>query len=165
MYRLKQFIWAVNSIFKDIDQKLLDKYLIKDEKDIFNKLSKSEKHHSIRVCIKALNLQKDLNIKVNINKLAKVALLHDVGKISKRLNLIDKSILVILNKASKGKMERYNYIRKVDVFYNHGRKSSNILSKINKYDKEFLEAIENHHHDNIKDNIYLNILKQCDDES
>lgn len=165
MYRLKQFIWAVNSIFKDIDQKLLDKYLIKDEKDIFNKLSKSEKHHSIRVCIKALNLQKDLNIKVDINKLAKVALLHDVGKISKRLNLIDKSILVILNKASKGKMERYNYIRKVDVFYNHGRKSSNILSKINKYDKEFLEAIENHHHDNIKDNIYLNILKQCDDES
>lgn len=165
MYRLKQFIWAVNSIFKDIDQKLLDKYLIKDEKDIFNKLSKSEKHHSIRVCIKALNLQKDLNIKVDINKLAKVALLHDVGKISKRLNLIDKSILVILNKASKGKMKRYNYIRKVDVFYNHGRKSSNILSKINKYDKEFLEAIENHHHDNIKDNIYLNILKQCDDES
>lgn len=165
MYRLKQFIWAVNSIFKPIDQKLLDKYLTKEEEAIFNKLSKAERHHSIRVCIKALSLPNYEYEEVDKDKLAKIALLHDVGKITNKLNLIDKSVLVILNKISNGKIEKYNYIKKIDVYYNHGRKSTKILKKINNYEKDFLEAIENHHHKKVEANIYLNILKKCDDES
>jgi hypothetical protein len=62
-------------------------------------------------------------------------------------------------------MEKYNYIKKIDVYYNHGRKSAKILREINKYDKDFLEAIENHHHEVMGDNMYLNMLKKCDDES
>lgn len=164
MYRIKQFIWALNSIFKPIDQKLLCKYLNKEEEALFNKLSKSERHHSIRVCNKALDLCEYKHL--DKDKLAKLALLHDIGKITKKLNLIDKSVLVIINKISKGKIEKYNSIKKIDIYYNHGKKSVKILKEFNKYDKDFLEAIENHHHYNkIKDNIYLNILKKCDDES
>lgn len=163
MYRLKQFIWAINSIFKPIDQILLNKYLNKKEEKIFNKLRKSEKHHSIRVCNKALSICDDKYI--NKNKLAKIALLHDVGKSTISLSLIDKSVLVFLNKISNGKIEKYNFIKKVDIYYNHGRNSAEILKKYNKYDRDFLEAIENHHYKNINNNKYLSILKKCDDES
>ena len=165
IYRIKQFLWAINSIFKPIDHKLLEKYLNKDEEVIFNKLSRTEKHHSIRVCNKALNLCIKQYVDVDKNKLAKIALLHDIGKTYKRLNIIDKSLLVILNKISKGKIKKYDFNKKIDIYYNHGKKSASILKQFNVYDIEFLEAIENHHYSNIKDNLYLNILKKCDDES
>jgi putative nucleotidyltransferase with HDIG domain len=165
VYRLKQFIWALNSVFKPIDQKLLDKYLSKEEEYIFNKLSKADRHHSIRVCMRSLSLSNEIYTHIDKNKLAKIALLHDVGKVTTRLNLIDKSVLVILNKISNGKMEKYSSIKKIDVYYNHGKKSARILKEFNKYDNEFLEAIENHHYRNLENNIYLKILKKCDDES
>jgi putative nucleotidyltransferase with HDIG domain len=165
LYRVKQFIWAINSVFKPIDNKLINKYLTEDEKVIFNNLSKSEKHHSIRVCNKVLSLYETKYMNLDKSKLAKIALLHDIGKSEKHLNIVDKSLLVILNKISKGKLEKYNSVKKINIYYNHGKKSVDLLKTINKYDLDILQAIEYHHNNDITDNLYLEILKKCDNES
>ena len=165
IYRVKQFIWAVTARFKPIDYELVRKYLNKNEEKLFNMLSISERHHSIRVCNEALNRYEHINKDIDKDKLAKIALLHDVGKSNTTLNVIDKSILVILDKVTKGSLRKYDRNRKIDIYYNHANKSVRLLKDIDKYDLEFLEAIEKHHHKKINSNIYLKIIKESDDNS
>ena len=163
IYRVKQFIWAITAKFRPIDKDLIDKYLNKEEKKLFNQLRFSDRHHCIRVCNDALERYKQEDI--DKNKLAKIALLHDVGKVSSSLNIIDKSVIVILDKITKGKLRKYNSNRKIDTYYNHPKKSVDLLNNINKYDNEFLEAIEKHHYKEIGSNLYLKIVKECDDNN
>lgn len=165
MYRIKQFIWAITSNFKKVDRKLLKKYLNEDEIKIFNKLKVSEQHHCIRVCVDAINMAKSKFKHINIDyiRLGKIALLHDVGKIEYPLNSIEKSVIVLLDKFSKGKLNGYTKFKKVDSYYNHPKKSAKILAVLN-YDREFLDTIRSHHNKlNGNENIYLNIIKTCDD--
>lgn len=165
LYRVKQFIWAITAPFKPINEEILNKYLNKEEKVLFNKLGKSDKHHSIRVCKDALNTYSN---KTNIDekKLAKIALLHDIGKSEHKLNVIDKSALVILDKFMNGNLIRYSNNKKIDLYYNHPKKSINMLKKSSGiYDREFLEAIEKHHYKSVGSNIYLKIIKECDDNN
>lgn len=162
MYRVKQFIWAITAGFRPIDYGIINKYLTKKEKKLFKKLKLSEQQHSIRVCNKALKYNLDNSI--DKNKLAKIALLHDVGKSSMSLNVVDKSVIVILDKITSGRL-RNSKNKKVDIYYNHPKKSVNLLKGINKYDKEFLEAIEKHHYNGINTNRYLSIIRECDDVS
>lgn len=165
IYRIKQFIWAVTAKFKPIDYKIVNKYLTKREQAVFNKLGASEKQHSIRVCKEALDKYDNYDIDIDKNKLAKIALLHDIGKSKKKLNTIDKSVIVLLDKFTKGKLKKYDINKKIDVYYNHPQKAVDILKKLDKYDNEFLEAIEKHHYKHIKSNIYLKIIKECDDNN
>lgn len=167
MYRIKQFYWHIISRWKKIDYKLINMYLNKNEKELFNKLNNSEKQHCIRVCYDAIDKIESENININKEKLARVALLHDVGKIKKSLNVIDKSILVLLDKATKGKIKKYNNIEKIDIYYNHPLKGVKILQEINNYDSEFLDVIMKHHEDSKKkvNNIYLEIIKECDNKN
>lgn len=165
-YRVKQFYWSVTSSLKEVDKNLTKKYLNQKEIEVFNRLKNSEQHHSIRVCNDAIDMAKKENININKVKLAKIALLHDVGKIVKPLNVIDKSLLVLLDKFTKGNLRKYTNIKKIDAYYNHPIKSVKILSRIKDYDNEFLEAIKEHHEDeNKKNNIYLKIIKVCDDKN
>lgn len=167
MYRIKQFYWHIISSWQKIDYELINKYLNKNEKELFNKLNDSEKHHCIRVCNDAIDKIESENININKHKLAKVALLHDVGKINKSLNVIDKSILVLLDKVTNGKIKKYKKIKKIDIYYNHPSKGVKILKDISNYDREFLDVISKHHESNKKnrDNIYLEIIKECDDKN
>ena len=48
-----------------------------------------------------------------------VALLHDVGKGEFGLNLVEKSVLVLLNNLTKGKIKKYDNIKQIDIYYNH----------------------------------------------
>ena len=160
MYRIKQFIWAITAMYKPVDDKLLNRYLTKREKKLFKNLKVSEQQHSIRVCNKALEY--NTNNKLDKEKLAKIALLHDVGKSIKSLNIIDKSVLVILDKVTNGRLKNVKNI-KVDIYYNHPEKSVKLLKRINKYDKDFLEAVGNHHYKDTGTNEYLKIIKECDD--
>lgn len=165
-YRLKQFIWAITSIFYNIDESVINTYLDYEEKLLFNKLKKSEKQHSIRVCNMALSkYMKDNSL--DKRKLAKIALLHDIGKSQKPLTIIDKSIIVILDKITNGNLKKLIRSEKIDIYYNHGNKSVELLRDNNnkQYDNEFIEAIEKHHYLNEDNNIYLNIIKECDNIS
>ncbi len=163
-YRVKQFIWAITAYFNPINEKMLEQYLNDKELNIFKKMKVSEQQHCIRVCKDALFESKNYE-SIDENKLAKIALLHDVGKVYGSLNVIDKSVIVILDKITKGNLKRYTYIKKIDVYYNHPKKSLKLLKKIDKYDKEFLEAIGKHHQDCSYKNDYLRIIKKCDDNN
>lgn len=163
-YRVKQFIWAVTSSVKKIDNNILNKYLTEREKELFNTLSHADKHHSIRVCKDALALAENIK-NIDKVKLAKVALLHDTGKGNNSLNAIEKSILVIFHKISGGKLKEYTSYKKVDAYYNHPKRGLKILSNEKKYDEEFLEVVEKHHHKEIGNNIYLKLVKESDDKN
>lgn len=167
MYRVKQFIWHLTSKWKSVDNELINKYLNEEEIKVFNKLNISEQHHSIRVCNDALDKVNNENIKINKNKLAKAALLHDVGKTIETLNVIDKSIIVILDKLTNGDLRKYTNLKKIDVYYNHPKKGVKILENISKYDNEFLEAISKHHNKTktLENNMYLKIIRECDDRN
>lgn len=164
IYRIKQFLWTVTSSFKPIDKSIIYKYLNDEEVKLFFLLRVSEQHHSIRVCKDALMRSYDINY-IDKKKLARIALLHDIGKINSNLNVIDKSILVILDKITSGKLKRYEDIKKIDYYYNHPKKSVDLLKHVKKYDDEFLEAIEKHHYNKIESNIYLKIIKEADNNS
>ncbi|WP_055665387.1 HD domain-containing protein [Desnuesiella massiliensis] len=162
IYRIKQFYWDLSSSFKKIDYDFLNKYLNKDEIELFDKLSKSEKHHCVRVARNAfqyINMNKILDI--DIMRIMKICLLHDIGKIGVSLNVIDRSILVLLNKFTRGNLKKYDNMKKIDVFYNHPQKAMSYLRDF-KYDDDFLFIIRNHHNKDVNNNKTLDILKKCD---
>ena len=169
LYRIKQFYWATEAIIKKVDYKYANEFLDDKERVLFNKLTKGDKHHSIRVCkeaIKTLNTKLDYNKRLDINKVAKAALLHDIGKMEHGLNAVEKSLVVILNKITNGKLKKYDNIKLVAIYYNNPETGDNILRKTNKYDKDFLEAIKYHHsNNNFENNDLLKILKESDNKS
>ena len=95
--RVKQFYVNVTDKMTEKDYDYANEILNKKELELFMKLSKSEQKHSIRIAkdiefIIDNNETDDEEILKNRNLLMKSALLHDIGKITKRLNVIDKSI-------------------------------------------------------------------------
>ena len=163
LYRVKQFVWALKSLSEDIDTEYVNKFLNKKERKLFNKLKKTDKHHCIRVSKDAVSLSEGRNI--NLNRVAKVGLLHDIGKCEYGLNIIEKSVLVILNKMNKGKLKKYDGIKAVDSYYNHAEKGANLLKHFNTYDKEFLDTVRYHHSNKIQGNKLLDIIKESDNRN
>jgi len=67
---------------------------------------------------------------LNHKEIVKSAILHDVGKINTPLNVIDKSILVLLNNITKTKIKKYSDRNsKIYIFYNHGEEGYKILKE------------------------------------
>ncbi|WP_330656148.1 HDIG domain-containing metalloprotein [Alkaliphilus flagellatus] len=164
IYRIKQFYWYFTSIFKKIDEEFVIGYLNKKELALFKKLSVGEQHHSIRVAKNAIKIINDKKILgIDMNWFIKICLLHDIGKTDGNINIIDKSILVIIDKLSKGTIKKYANIKKIDIYYNHPTKAMKILKPLN-LDEESLYIIRNHHKV-VEDNMLLNILKESDDIS
>lgn len=163
LYRVKQFIWAIKSLADDVDTEYVNKFLNKNERKLFNRLRKTDKQHCIRVSKDAVSLSKDKHI--DVNRVAKVALLHDIGKSEYSLNVFEKSILVILNKVSKGKLKRFDDFKAVDSYYNHAAKGANILKEVNIYDKEFLDTVRYHHDSKIHGSKLLEIIRESDNKN
>lgn len=163
-YRVKQFLWAIGSTFKKIDYDYLRKYLNEEEIKLFNTLKHNDKHHCIRVCKDSISMKEENNIDVDAMKLGKAALLHDIGKSKFKLNVFEKSIVVLLDKATNGKINRYDNIKQIDIYYNHPKIGEKILRKYN-YDEEFLQVIKYHHNNKNTNNKILDIISICDDKN
>lgn len=141
-YRVQQFIWALESHIKKIDIEYVDRFLNEKEKKLFYKLIKSEQTHSIRV---SKYMIKNCNNE-NINEIAKLGLLHDLGKTRQKLNVFEKSFVVILDKITKGSLRSYNKSKKIDIYYKHAEYGVEILKKIDlNYDEDFINAVNDHH--------------------
>ena len=166
-YRIKQFIWGVTSLFKEVDYTYINKFLNEEEIKIFNNLKHNDKHHCIRVCKDSIKMRNDLNIDIDMYKLGRAALLHDVGKGEKHLSLIEKSTVVLLDKFTNGKIKKFNNIKQIDVYYNHPKIGREILIKNGfENDKELLDVVRYHHNvKRVKQNKMLNIIKICDDKN
>ena len=165
--RVKQFYVNVTDKMTEKDYDYANEILNKKELELFMKLSKSEQKHSIRIAkdiefIIDNNETDDEEILKNRNLLMKSALLHDIGKITKRLNVIDKSIIVILNKITKGKLKSNKTSKKIQCYYNHSSYGYEILKDIID-DTVILDIVKNHHSDN--GNNLVNFFKQIDDKN
>lgn len=162
VYRIKQFYLAITSKVSEEDKKFLSLYLDKEELSLFNKLPIYEKAHSIRTAKSV----KEECVKYNLEDglLTKAALLHDIGKVEKTLSIVDKSLIVLLDKFTKGKVKKFSNLKKIDVYYNHGEKGYNVLRKHIK-DEKLLHLVKNHHNNEIKNDKELQILKECDNKN
>ena len=165
--RVKQFYINVTDIMSKEDYDYVEDILNNNELQLFIKLSKAEQKHSVRIAkeiefIIDNGLNNNQEIIENKETLIKGALLHDVGKIKKRLNVIDKSIIVILNKLTKGQLRKFEKSKKIQCYYNHSEYSYQILKKIVD-DELLLEIVKNHH--NNSDNEIIKFFKEIDDEN
>lgn len=164
VYRIKQFYWALESLFIKEDYEILNKYLDIFELNLFMKISKSERNHSIRVCRAAMKFIKDEGIS-NIDEyiMCKCALLHDIGKSQAKLNTIYKSIFVIVNSITCGKFLKYNKNKKLSNYYNHSEVGAKLLEDINSKSSEVVDCVRYHHNKEMTTkNVYLEILIMCD---
>ncbi|KOF57723.1 MULTISPECIES: HD domain-containing protein [Clostridium] len=162
MNRIKQFfVYAIAKV--NINDKIyIEKHLNNDEMALFNKLSIHEQKHSINV---ARDVEKECRVNlVNSKNLVKAALLHDIGKINVPITLIDKSIVVILDKITRSKIKKFKKIKKIYIYYNHGYEGFQILKRINE-NEQILFMVNNHHNREMSNNLELDILKKCDDRN
>ena len=148
--RIKQFYINLTDKMTDDDYLYVKSKLTKEEYNLFLKLLKSEQKHSVRVArdIERKFKNNEINnclILENIDILIQASLLHDIGKIKKKVNIVDKSIIVILNKLTKGNLKKLNN-KKVQCYYNHPEYSYDILKDINN-DALLLNIVRNHHKD------------------
>lgn len=169
-YRIKQFLWAISSNFKKIDTEYINRILNTDEQKLFYSLIKSEQFHCLRVTNDLLDSFGD-DPDIDRGELARLGLLHDVGKQGLKYGPINKSIFVIFKKVSKGNIKKYSKLKKMNLYYNHPIKGVSILreSKFNSYSEDFLEAVEMHHRSSESisksKNKYLIYLNICDDRN
>lgn len=162
IYRVKQFYINLIDKMKNEDEIFINKHLNNYEKQLFKKLSKSDQKHCVRVAysIKSICINKNKDIYYT-DELIKIALLHDIGKINCKLNVLEKSILVILDYLTKGRLKNLSNIKKINIYYNHGEIAFQML-KNKGYSDEFLHIIRNHHNKIYVFNEKLNMLKSSD---
>jgi len=162
LYRIKQFYWCITAKLDDEDIKFVNKYLNEEERKLFSMLIEYEQKHSIKVTRDVIKECEKRNIESK--ELIKAALLHDIGKITNRLTIIDKSAIVLLDKFTKGKLKKAKGIKKIEVYYNHGEKGVKLLMPYG-YDERLLYLIKNHHNNLIAGDIELDILRKCDNNN
>lgn len=164
LYRIKQFYWAIESLIIKDNFELINKYLSKSELNLFMKLTKAERQHSIRVCNMAMeHIRRNNKLNIDDYVMCKCALLHDIGKSQVNLNIIYKSVIIIINKITCGKFLKYNGNKRIIDYYNHGKIGAELLESINQKDLNIITCVRYHHEDDIgKENKYLKILRICD---
>lgn len=170
LYRVKQFYWAITSPFRKVDKDYIEKHLTKEEMRLFYRLTKGEILHCVRVA-RAAGLYYDELIEegeqLSFSKedIIRLSLLHDVGKIKIPINVVQKSIIVILHKLTKGRLKRYSNFKHVYIYYNHPREGLQLLNKDN-YSEDFLDAVASHHHKSEgTDSMMLRVLRYADNIS
>ena len=161
LYRIKQFYWSVTSKFDEQDKTFIDKYLELQEKELFFKLTQYEQKHCVKV---AKYVEEKLIISGdNLNLLVRAALLHDIGKINGKVNSISKTLLVIADNISSGKLKKFSNLKTINNYYYHGDKAYNLLKEYS-YDERLLYLIKNHHNDDIIGDKGLDLLKTADEK-
>lgn len=168
LYRVKQFMMSIYYSGKKIDLKYINSYLDNQEIKEFNKLTKVDKQHSIRVAKESVNILRTNNSistdEIDEKQLIRVALLHDIGKNKYKLNPIEKATMVILDNITKSKIKKFSDKSNIiKSYYYHPEIGVEILKKLDKsYSIEFLNAIKFHHKEDHDINDMLQILKDAD---
>lgn len=158
-YRIKQFIWAITAKLSEEEIQFIKRYLSIEEQELFWGLRVYEQKHSLRVAY-ALRRQGG---KHQVEEYIRLGLLHDVGKSKYPLNPIEKSIIVMLDGITKGRIRYWSKLKIVKCYYQHGEIGYQMLQELGSYAPSFLEAVKTHHQEEIIGNSLQMALKACDD--
>lgn len=157
LYRIKQFLTAVFAQVTEEDIAFTRKYLREQEWELFSQLRLYEQRHCIDVAQKLKELSK------GDTEMIRLGLLHDIGKIQYPLNPLEKSMIVILDKVTQGKIKKYRQCKMVKCYYEHPQLGYELLKQTNDYEEDFLKRIQNHHRQTEEEKLLQ--LQQCDDLS
>jgi hypothetical protein len=95
--------------------------------------------------------------------MCRCALLHDIGKSNVKLNVFEKSIIVLINGITFGNFLKYNKNERITNYYNHTEIGGKLLDGIKEVDLDIINCVKYHHNkDKVEKNIYLEILIVCD---
>lgn len=162
LYRVKQFISALNAKLRAEDEVFIATYLNNVEKKYFQKLRVHEQCHALKV---AYLLQEENCEEVDEEKRIRLGLLHDIGKIRYPLNPVEKGIIVLLDRLTKGRIKKYEALKIVKCYYQHATLGYELLSALGGYEKDFLACVKNHHEYHKSEDVLLALLKKCDNNA
>lgn len=169
-YRIKQFIATRNTNLTYLEVDFVRKYLNLQEQIIFFRMKGFDQHHALLVAQKCLEKTRDIEW-IDKPKMAKVALLHDIGKSSTNISGNLRAFYVILDSFGKGKLlnivSKQNSIftlrRKLYILKEHGRIGRKMLEDIDCNDYELLQSVEMHHKKpEVNESKMLPILREID---
>lgn len=155
-YRVKQFLKAITARITPEDICFVNKYLSKKELGLFNRLKSYEQKHCIDVAMRLKEMSE------GETEMIRLGLLHDIGKIKYPLSPLEKSLIVILDKVSKGKIKSCKRSKMVKCYYEHPQIGYELLKETDQYEETFLETIRRHHDLEIE-GVKLQLLQQADD--
>ena len=148
-YRAKQFYFGMFARYTKQDETYARGHLTIQEMSLFNQLPPFEKKHAVVVAEKMVKLGRH-HPELDLRKLARLGLLHDIGKILERNSVMTKSWLVIIRYFLPG---LYNYLaqkgqeklrwRRFYVHKHHGEIGAHLLEKIG-VSGEILSVIAKH---------------------
>ena len=135
-YRAKQFFVGIFSFYTKKDDVFARNFLTIQEMALFSRLPGFEKKHSVRVAKRMLKIAHG-NRELDSRQIARIGLLHDIGKVVEHNSTFTKSILVIIRfffpsfydwLAERG--EKNIRFRRFYIHKHHGRVGAELLSKL-----------------------------------
>ena len=171
IYRFHQGVFALSAMMDDFDWQFVNSYLNVAEMALFKQLPEYEQKHAVETAKKMLLLGHG-RIDLEERKLARIGLLHDVGKAAIRLSVLDKSYMVVLKKflpwaywgfATLGKKEKsWRPFRKIYVHRMHEKIGARLLARAGA-ESDVIAAIASHGEKFHKDDlVYARLLKEAD---
>ena len=157
IYRLKQFLRAITAKMNQQEYRFVQQYLSPEEATLFMQLKIDEQKHSLCVA----KLMSELSV-TRQEEYIKLGLLHDIGKIKYPLNPIEKGMMVVLDRITRGKVKGINGLKIVKGYYQHALEGYQLLSELGNYEMDFLEAVKWHHTPMKTTSELLYALIQCD---
>ena len=152
MSRIKQFILDLASPFRRIDYKFTSDYLNSVEGSQLKRLRKAEILHLIAVTktLKQL-IEKDATLiglkNVELDKMYKAALLHDIGKVYYKSGPIIKTLTVLINKVFGEETRRFANWKAWDIYKNHPEYSYQLVVQMKSLEEyAFLRDLIRYHH-------------------
>jgi hypothetical protein len=141
--RVIQFFKNIRYAFMKSDENLVSSILMEEEVLLFRRLKKSEQIHSELVTKDFIRSEKG---KLD-QSLLKAVLLHDIGKIERPLNLIEKSMAVIFHKTGLSKISWIHNLPFMKSYLYHAERGANLLVKHGVFPEGSLEEqlVRSHH--------------------
>lgn len=161
LYRVKQFFWAITAKLEEDEKQFIKKHLFLEEQELFNQLKIYEQKHSMTVARALQQCYKG----EDQEEMVRIGLLHDIGKIRYPIGPIRKSVMVLADKFTKGKVSQLGELKMVKCYYEHPKFGYEILSREGQYNQMFLELIRGHHQENHEEDERMAYLQKCDDEA
>lgn len=150
--RVKQVISAITASISRADQDFVNRYLQAGEQELFWGMSLAEQRHALNVTYTALGFSGQ--VAVDVYRLIRSALLHDVGKRRGDLNMAAKIIAVLAHTCAPVWAETWgrqghgpfpaNMRHAFYIYFNHAEQGAMLLETAGT-EPEIVEIIRRHH--------------------